>query len=578
MSKQVSLRYLSYGFILLFAIVLCVGAHGCMRGAECRTDQGCEDGLLCRGGDCITQDLLKQDGETCRFDLECLRGRCIDQRCIPSVQEKVVESAQESPDTEPFSKDGGESLPESPLSESAPEQEDKCKQPLCPIWSKRFGGLLQEAAVAISTHKDGSVYITGRFTGSVRFGSKIFVAGAGDSFIAKLDKKGVIKWVDHLHGFHNDKTKQGQVHIKDIAVSSDGSVYVVGLFLGSMDTTRGILYAKNERGVRDGNGIDGFVQKRRSTGEILWTRHVQSRFTATLNGVTLDSKGYPFLIGNFIHEVQVANGQIHKGQGEGGILLQMDPNGQALNQQVFQSKNAFAMTDITLDQKDNVYITGKVQGEVSFGKFTIKTPNQGKITVPFVSKIVNKEVLWATSLQAESYGSSSRIQVNQNQEIYVVGKFGKSITLSGSKKLLAGKDNQSGFVVKLDTKGAPIWGKAAASQGSEAFSLILDKDENVVLWGSFVKSFAFGKTTLTTTISKSPYIAKISSSGDWQWAHKLGSSEFANSTDLARSSDGEIYLLGTFQGNLFWPFNTASKSSKDLKSSGNFDVFVIALH
>src|SRR5437879_4699350 len=76
-----------------------------------------------------------------------------------------------------------------------------------PTWAVAFGGFGSTAPRAIATDADGASYLCGYFDGVVDFGGgpklgKHTAVGASDAFVAKIDPKGAIVWVQTFGGAH----------------------------------------------------------------------------------------------------------------------------------------------------------------------------------------------------------------------------------------------------------------------------------------------------------------------------------------------------------------------------------------
>ncbi|MBI4699924.1 MAG: hypothetical protein HY744_01955 [Deltaproteobacteria bacterium] len=100
------------------------------------------------------------------------------------------------------------------------------------LWSKRFG---TGVGRAIASSANGTVLLTGYFTGSADFGGGTLTsAGSYDIFVAKFDKDGNHLWSKRI----GDPSDQ---HGYAIAVDASGAVLLTGAFKGSADFGGGPL-------------------------------------------------------------------------------------------------------------------------------------------------------------------------------------------------------------------------------------------------------------------------------------------------------------------------------------------------
>ncbi len=83
--------------------------------------------------------------------------------------------------------------------------------------------------------------------------------------------------------------------------------------------------------------------------------------------------------------------------------------------------------------------------------------------------------------------------------------------------------------------------------------LSVDKFNNIFITGTFNKTGIFGNDTLTSpNNSDDCFLAKYDTNGTNSWVTNTRSSVVANGWALAPSSDGSIYLAGTFLGTAFF--------------------------
>jgi hypothetical protein len=92
-----------------------------------------------------------------------------------------------------------------------------------------------------------------------------------------------------------------------------------------------------------------------------------------------------------------------------------------------------------------------------------------------------------------------------------------------------------------------------------------DSQGNLYVTGSFVYSATFGNYTLTTQLS-SFFVAKMSPSGTWQWAVAASGSNNSNGNSIALDTAGNIYIAGTYSVSL-------DISGYHLTSNGSDEVF-----
>lgn len=180
---------------------------------------------------------------------------------------------------------------------------------------------------------------------------------------------------------------------------------------------------------------------------------------------------------------------------------------------------------------------------------------------------------WSTVSSAGGTGSDrgTCVAMDAAGNSYVAGYFYEeatfgSITLSSSlyKEL---------FVAKMAPNGVWLWAvKAGGSNHSEITAIAVDAAGNAYVTGDYHGTPDFGGHSFTSTAyGVDIFVAKINSSGTWQWAVSAGGdSEPEKGTDLALDEAGNVYVTGFFQG-------TAAFGSTSLSSAGDTDIFIAKL-
>jgi hypothetical protein len=111
------------------------------------------------------------------------------------------------------------------------------------------------------------------------------------------------------------------------------------------------------------------------------------------------------------------------------------------------------------------------------------------------------------------------------------------------------------FVTKLDKTGAYKWTKVTQGSGSVNSPIIaLDKDDNIYVAATFSDTidvdFGSGESNITATGSLDGYLTKYNKDGELKWVKYLSSDNFSNTMALNIDSDNNVYLTGSFSGNL----------------------------
>ena len=126
------------------------------------------------------------------------------------------------------------------------------------------------------------------------------------------------------------------------------------------------------------------------------------------------------------------------------------------------------------DDAGNSFVSGLFSGNISFGTISLSTNDTDKI---FVAKMNNSgSWQWAIDVEHDSGNRDiKQIVVNSNHGIYLTGTFTGNITL-GTLSLIGDNQISSIFVAKLNSTGSWQW--VEKTEGGLAVASDIDLDSN----------------------------------------------------------------------------------------------------
>lgn len=159
---------------------------------------------------------------------------------------------------------------------------------------------------------------------------------------------------------------------------------------------------------------------------------------------------------------------------------------------------------MTIDDKNNIYVTGYFNGAIKF-KNESSISSNGAQDVFVVKFTENGDLVWLRNFGGKNMDLARGIAVDKNQNVYVSGIFNGTVNLNN-----------------LNQKKA-------------------NADELLVNSGSFSKAF----------------VLKLNSNGDYQWAVSLNTDGDGSSSieEIAPDSKGNLYIVGRFSS---YPLNVVS--------------------
>ncbi len=142
------------------------------------------------------------------------------------------------------------------------------------IWARSFGSTGDDYARGIDADAVGNIYVSGVFTGTVRFDAITLtsLSGSKDVFLLKLSPQGSVLWAKSFGG-------PGEEEGCELEASDNGDVFISGSFSATMQLGSATLTAAGQR--------DVFVSKVNTTGEVQWARAAGSTQDDVTYAITL---------------------------------------------------------------------------------------------------------------------------------------------------------------------------------------------------------------------------------------------------------------------------------------------------
>jgi len=160
-------------------------------------------------------------------------------------------------------------------------------------WAQTWGYTDNDRGTAVQADMYGNVYVGGTFENAVDFhpGYDDVVVrtsnGHTDCFLCKYDETGKFKWVQTWGGEHPD-------YVNDLAITSDGEIYVVGSFGGTVD-----FDPSDEFSYQGANGTtDAYLTMFDFTGNWHWAKKWGGTGEDDANGISFNNDRL-YVAGNF---------------------------------------------------------------------------------------------------------------------------------------------------------------------------------------------------------------------------------------------------------------------------------------
>ena len=438
-------------------------------------------------------------------------------------------------------------------------------------WATPGGGPGQNDTVyGVALDKDGSVWITGTFIGSAKWGA-VALTGADTvhttAFVAKLDATGKVLFARALGGDQTAISNIGQ----RVRLDADGNAYVVGTYEKELKVGTVVDLMQDNAGT-DGAG---FVLKLDKDGNPLWgiTTSNQGGSREAGRDVAIDTNGDVYFTGHYNGAAKFVS---TPGGGPDDIVVNAVGGG-ASDEAVFLAKYSQATKKWlwakgwsgggndgglglgVVATADGVTITGQISGKLDVDG-TLLTSADGAFLIK-ASKD-DGHVLWATQVAQTGQNVAHAVAATADAagNVYLTGAFEGTATFesaaivddagaddagAGALSLAVTDSGQDMFIAKYDGNGKPVWAKhaGAANAITRGNDIAFDGTDGLYVTGFKQGSTIFDPTT-TLTHSGNLWVARYDTSGTLKWATGNDSQNVAsgegNSVSVRSPSSGLV--------------------------------------
>jgi gliding motility-associated-like protein len=239
------------------------------------------------------------------------------------------------------------------------------------------------------------------------------------------------------------------------------------------------------------------------------------------------------------------------------IFLQLNAQGQKVRPawvDNFTGSSGYSQTTyLSIDNQNNIYITGQYQGTVDFdpspGVKTLTSAAQPNI---FIGKYKSDGTLiWVESIAGNGPNYPYSLTTDKDGNVTIVGSF-NSTTLDadpgpGVHNLNNPSKYTAAFIVHLDSNGNFLWANSFAGLGSNGANRVAaDSQDNVVVTSAFAQMLTVGDSTYEANGASDGLIIKYGASGNLLWSIWLrgGNSGDDDTWGVAVDSENNIVISG----------------------------------
>jgi hypothetical protein len=224
------------------------------------------------------------------------------------------------------------------------------------------------------------------------------------------------------------------------------------------------------------------------------------------------------------------------------------------------------ITHSTTDAAGNVYVTGFFEGTMLLGNENLDC--QGGLDAFWAKYSPEGQLLMAKSMNGTGYNYANQILIDEQQNIYVAGRFTQSVQIEN--RTLNSRGDSDIFLAKYNPQGKLLWVKQEGGNDADApYGIGKDKQGNIYLTGDFGRTATFGSFSLKSIGYNDIFLAKYNENGDCLWAKRSGGTGEDQPKSMVADAAGNCYVVG------YTYSPTLSFGTQTLKNYGDVDAFLV---
>jgi hypothetical protein len=451
-------------------------------------------------------------------------------------------------------------------------------------WNRTIGSTGEDIGNAMVSDKAGNVFTIGHFAGNYTIpGSSVTVTSLGgtDVVLQKYNSEGQIQWAKTFGGTSFDEGI-------DIAIDSNGNIFVTGTFFGSVDFNPAPgTGSANVFTIAPSGLLDVFVSKFDNNGNFIWAKKIGGTSDDESGQLNVDEQGNVVTVGWFKGTVDFnPNSAVSNLTSAGAydcFVQKLNNNGEFMWARRFGTNTDDYVNTVGIGVNNSIILGGTFKGTVDFnpGTAVFNQTSAGLFDAFLLSLSSDGNFNWAKRYGAENDDDVRDLVITPSKKIVVQGNYLGNVNFNSPNNAIL---NQVGwgqdiFILYLNSNGDFNWVKRLGGAAYDTGMKVgFDYEENIYACGVFQNTADFDPgpnvTNMTALGSGDSYYVKLNPLGDLIWARQLGKVSGAALfvRDVNIDNFGNVFSLGSFYGTC--DFNPNNSQQLLGTSNGGADFYM----
>lgn len=374
------------------------------------------------------------------------------------------------------------------------------------------------------------IYICGDLYGTRDFdpsgNSLILTSGNQDSFIAKYDSSGNLKWA-----FNMGDSLSNWEFAYSMCLDANDNVYVTGTFFNTVDFNPG----SGVQNLSSNGSADIYFAKYNSNGTLAWAKSIGSTNFDRAYSIRLDDFGNMYLAGRFDGSIDFDPSSSTATLTSNGkhdlFIAKYDLNGN-YNWAIHMGDTANQrITNMEIKSNGNLVVAGHFESTCDFdpGSGTASHTSLGGFDYFIASYDSTGSYIWSKAIGGIDQQLYLSMDLNSLEEIILGGDLWGQVDFdpgSGVRNITS-LGNSDIFLSKYSSGGNFMWAESFGASGADqVVSVRNGPNDEILVSGNFAGTVTFaGRNSVDTIVSSSGrdmFLANFEDSAKVDWVFGLG--------------------------------------------------------
>lgn len=305
------------------------------------------------------------------------------------------------------------------------------------LWSKQFGGNMNEEGKGITCDQNNNVLLTGMFeSGVIAFGTgTLSSAGSSDAYVAKYDNNGNELWAKNVGG-------SGSEISYAVSATTLNNIYITGSFKSAAITFSSNLLSNQ-------GGYDYFIAEFDASGNELWAKDAGGNFDDEGSAIQCTPNGI-FTTGYFKSTNITFGATTFTNAGVASadvFLIGYNSAGTETSTYAYGGNQDDIGYGLTIDSNGSVYMAGHIHSPtVAFGAYTLNCGGVGDAFITEFDKFGN--LFWTDNIGGLQDEGIAGLACDAAGNVFAAGFF-YSPSVNFSSLTINSNGSSDFFVAKL---------------------------------------------------------------------------------------------------------------------------------